>query len=526
MQRFNQTGGFHTLQRMYGCEIDDDGTIRGYEQLGYDGEDFISLDLEHVTWTAAKPQAVISKNKLDTEGAAPFEKFYLENICIEWLNKYVSHGRETLERKVRPEVSIFHKHSSPDVVCHTTGFYPKEVVITWKKDGEVMLEDVELRETLPNQDGSFQKRSILKVSAEELQKHNYTCVVQHSSLDKEIVKIIPRDGGSGVLRIGVLAAVLVIAVFVGFLIWKKKSGFTQVSQNMNRKSTEKNKQVLFLKVMRIRILNCYIMPLYSSLIRKTGGFHTLQRMYGCEIHDDGTIRGYEQLGYDGEDFISLDLEHVTWTAAKPQAVISKNKLNFAGAAPFEKYYLENICIEWLKKYASHGRETLERKVRPEVSIFHKHSSPDVVCHTTGFYPKEVVITWKKDGEVMLEDVELRETLPNQDGSFQKRSILKVSAEELQKHNYTCVVQHSSLDKEIVKIIPRDGGSGVLRIGVLAAVLVIAVFVGFLIWKKKSDFKQVPQNMNQNESREQRKKPMVPPVYLVPRPTWLADSCSL
>ncbi|XP_058234302.1 uncharacterized protein LOC131345432 isoform X2 [Hemibagrus wyckioides] len=233
MQRFNQTGGFHTLQRMYGCEIDDDGTIRGYEQLGYDGEDFISLDLEHVTWTAAKPQAVISKNKLDTEGAAPFEKFYLENICIEWLNKYVSHGRETLERKVRPEVSIFHKHSSPDVVCHTTGFYPKEVVITWKKDGEVMLEDVELRETLPNQDGSFQKRSILKVSAEELQKHNYTCVVQHSSLDKEIVKIIPRDGGSGVLRIGVLAAVLVIAVFVGFLIWKKKSGFTQVSQNMN-----------------------------------------------------------------------------------------------------------------------------------------------------------------------------------------------------------------------------------------------------------------------------------------------------
>ncbi|KAK3511713.1 hypothetical protein QTP70_017628 [Hemibagrus guttatus] len=231
------------------------------------------------------------------------------------------------------------------------------------------------------------------------------------------------------------------------------------------------------------------------------GVHTLQRMYSCEIHDDGTVRGYEQLGYDGEDFISLDLEHVTWTAAKPQAVISKNKLNSVGAASFEKDYLENICTEWLKKYVSYGRETLERKVRPEVSTFHKHSSPDVVCHATGFYPKEVVIIWQKDGEVMLEDVELRETLPNQDGSFQKRSILKVSAEELQKHTYTCVVQHSSLDKEIVKIILRDGGSGVLRIGVIAAVLVIAVFVGFLIWKKKSDFKQVPQNMNPSEEKQ-------------------------
>ncbi|GAA6090326.1 BOLA class I histocompatibility antigen, alpha chain BL3-7-like isoform X2, partial [Tachysurus ichikawai] len=68
--------------------------------------------------------------------------------------------------------SVFHKHSpSPEVVCHATGFFPKAVMISWRKDGEDVHEDVELRETLPNQDGSFQKRSILKVPAEELQKH-------------------------------------------------------------------------------------------------------------------------------------------------------------------------------------------------------------------------------------------------------------------------------------------------------------------------------------------------------------------
>ncbi|KAF7687780.1 hypothetical protein HF521_015008 [Silurus meridionalis] len=60
-------------------------------------------------------------------------------------------------------------------------------MIFWKKDGEDVYEDVELRETLPNQDGSFQKRSILKVSAEELQKHTYTCVIEHSSLEKDLV---------------------------------------------------------------------------------------------------------------------------------------------------------------------------------------------------------------------------------------------------------------------------------------------------------------------------------------------------
>ncbi|XP_060753287.1 class I histocompatibility antigen, F10 alpha chain-like isoform X1 [Tachysurus vachellii] len=243
---------------------------------------------------------------------------------------------------------------------------------------------------------------------------------------------------------------------------------------------------------------------------QTEGVHTLQRIYGCELHDDGTVRGYEQLAYDGEDFISLDLEHVTWTADKPQALITKNKLNTTGAAPFQKFYLENICIKWLQKYVTYGRETLERKARPEVSVFHKHSS--VVCHATGFYPKEVNITWQRDGEVMHENVELRETLPNQDGSFQKRSILRVSPEDLQKHNYTCVVQHSSLDKEIVKILNNtvsgdltDGGSAALRIGFLAAVLVFVVFVafvGFLLWKNKSDFKQVPQNMSPSEENPQ------------------------
>ncbi|XP_027029980.2 class I histocompatibility antigen, F10 alpha chain-like [Tachysurus fulvidraco] len=236
---------------------------------------------------------------------------------------------------------------------------------------------------------------------------------------------------------------------------------------------------------------------------QTAGVHTLQRMYGCELHDDGTVRGYEQLAYDGEDFISLDLEHVTWTAAKPQALNTKSKLNTAGAAKFEKLYLENTCIDWLQKYVFYSSETLERKARPEVSVFHKHSSPDVVCHATGFYPEEVMITWQRNGEVMHENVELRETLPNQDGSFQKRSILRVSPEDLQKHNYTCVVQHCSLDKEIVKILMKDGGSAALHIVFFAAVLVFVAFVVFLIWKKKPDFKPVPQNMSPSEEKPQQ-----------------------
>ncbi|XP_053530364.1 BOLA class I histocompatibility antigen, alpha chain BL3-7 [Ictalurus punctatus] len=238
MQRFNQTAGVHTVQVMYGCERDDDGTTRGYSQYGYDGEDFLSLDLKTKTWIAPTPQAVITKNKWEATGAEANQwKNYLENTCIDWLQKHVVYGRETLERKVPPTASVFQEEeSSPEVVCHATGFFPKTVMITWQKNGEDVHEDVELRETLPNQDGSFQKRSILTLSAEDLQKHTYTCVIQHSSLEKEIVlreediRILNPGGAPIGIIVGVVAVLLVlVAVVAGIVVWKKKnSGFKPV----------------------------------------------------------------------------------------------------------------------------------------------------------------------------------------------------------------------------------------------------------------------------------------------------------
>ncbi|KAK2845890.1 hypothetical protein Q7C36_010744 [Tachysurus vachellii] len=246
MNHFNQTEGVHTVQLMFGCEIDD-GTSRVFSHFSYDGEDFISLDLKTKTWTAAINKVLITKKKWNPTGhTAKGCTFYLENECIDWLKKFVSYRRDTLERKVRPETSLFQKESSsPEVVCHATGFFPKAVMITWRKDGEDVHEDVELRETLPNQDGSFQKRSILKVPAEELQKHTYTCVIQHSSLEKELVlnvseRQILKGGGSMAIIIGVVVALIVlsVAVVAGIMVWKKKnSGFKRAPASEESSST-------------------------------------------------------------------------------------------------------------------------------------------------------------------------------------------------------------------------------------------------------------------------------------------------
>ncbi|XP_049890946.1 major histocompatibility complex class I-related gene protein-like [Epinephelus moara] len=102
-QRFNQTGGVHIYQNMYGCEWDDE-TVKTnvFCQYGYDGEDFLSFDLKTETWITPKQQAVITIHKWDSNKAdIVYRKNYLTQSCPEWLKKYVDYGRSSLLRKGR-----------------------------------------------------------------------------------------------------------------------------------------------------------------------------------------------------------------------------------------------------------------------------------------------------------------------------------------------------------------------------------------------------------------------------------------
>ncbi|XP_062400903.1 class I histocompatibility antigen, F10 alpha chain-like [Sardina pilchardus] len=181
--RFNQSDGVHVFQRMYGCHYDDGKATSGSEQYGYEGADFISLDLDNMRWVAAVLQAVPTKLKWDRfDSQIQGRKDYFTHECTDWLKKYVQYGSSTLGRKVPPEVSVFlSSSSSSPVVCHATGFYPDRVMITWKRDGAEMQEDVDVGETLPNGDGTFQKRVVLTVSPEEREKFRFTCEVAHQS---------------------------------------------------------------------------------------------------------------------------------------------------------------------------------------------------------------------------------------------------------------------------------------------------------------------------------------------------------
>uniref|UniRef100_A0A0F8AX75 Major histocompatibility complex class I-related protein n=1 Tax=Larimichthys crocea TaxID=215358 RepID=A0A0F8AX75_LARCR len=189
-QRFNQSGGVHILQRVSGCEWDDEtGEVHGFNQFGYDGEDFISFDLKTSTWITPKPQVSIIKQRWDADKAGiEFIVNYHTQIYPEWLKKYVVYGSSSVVRTELPSVSLLQKTPSSPVTCHATGFYPDRAMMFWRKDGEEFHEDVDHGEILPNHDGTFQMSVDLNLSSVTPEDwRRYDCVFHLSGVEDDIV---------------------------------------------------------------------------------------------------------------------------------------------------------------------------------------------------------------------------------------------------------------------------------------------------------------------------------------------------
>ncbi|XP_068955450.1 class I histocompatibility antigen, Gogo-OKO alpha chain-like [Petaurus breviceps papuanus] len=223
---FNQSaGGVHTLQRMIGCEVTPElGFRRGFLQFAYDGQDYIALDTETSTWTAASPPAVNTKHEWEADGSAEKEKIYLEGRCVIELKKHLKVGKETLLRTDPPSVRMI-RHAAPHgevtLRCLAQDFYPADISLTWLRDGQELLQDMEFIETRPAGDGTFQKWAAVGVTPGE--EGEYTCRVQHEGLPEPLtLRWEPPSSSTWWYIVGGIAAGLLV-VIAGLWYWRKKN---------------------------------------------------------------------------------------------------------------------------------------------------------------------------------------------------------------------------------------------------------------------------------------------------------------
>uniref|UniRef100_A0A8C6HEK8 Histocompatibility 2, M region locus 10.5 n=1 Tax=Mus spicilegus TaxID=10103 RepID=A0A8C6HEK8_MUSSI len=216
---------YHTLQEVYGCNVANDGSfLGGHFRLTYYGYDDLYLNENLSSWIAHGKAAEYVKSRWDGGGDAERWKTYLQGVCVERLLRYMVLGKEALLRSDAPRTHVTH-HVRPEgnvtLRCWALGFYPADITMTWKRDGNNHTQDMELPDTRPAGDGTFQKWAAVVVpSGEELR---YTCHVHHKGLP-EPLKLKwepPHTIPIIAILIGLVLGTLVVGTVVIFLVWKK-----------------------------------------------------------------------------------------------------------------------------------------------------------------------------------------------------------------------------------------------------------------------------------------------------------------
>lgn len=210
--------------------------------------------------------------------------------------------------------------------------------------------------------------------------------------------------------------------------------------------------------------------------------HTLQVILGCEVQEDNSTRGFWKYGYDGQNHLEFCPETLDWRAAEPKAQATKlewevNKIR----AKQNRAYLERDCPEQLQRLLELGRGALDRQVPPLVKVTHHVASAvsTLRCQALNFYPQNITMKWLKDRQPLdAKDVELKDVLPNGDGTYQGWVALAVPPGE--ERRYTCQVEHPGLDQPLTATWEAPV-PGTLLTGVISgiAVCVILFFIGIL-----------------------------------------------
>ncbi|XP_024896433.1 BOLA class I histocompatibility antigen, alpha chain BL3-7 isoform X5 [Pteropus alecto] len=230
----------------------------------------------------------------------------------------------------------------------------------------------------------------------------------------------------------------------------------------------------------------------------TSGMHSTQRMFGCNIQEDGRSSSFWQFGFDGQDHLSLDLETLSWVSAEPMAMRTKRWWELERCyAEYDKAYLEGLCLTSLRRYLELGGQHLTRKEPPTVYVT-RHSTEDrgttLRCWALGFYPRDISLRWWLGEEELALETEHVETRPSGDGTYQMWAAVRVPAGE--EAGYTCHVQHSGLNHTLTVAWEPPSRHGLTAMVISSILLLLAVGVviltkRFLQARNKESYKQAP-----------------------------------
>uniref|UniRef100_A0A2K5S7U4 Ig-like domain-containing protein n=1 Tax=Cebus imitator TaxID=2715852 RepID=A0A2K5S7U4_CEBIM len=176
-----------------------------------------------------------------------------------------------------------------------------------------------------------------------------------------------------------------------------------------------------------------------------GALHSLQEIRLCEIHEDNSTKGFRHFYYDGELFLSQNLDTQKWTVPKASTAqaMAANIMNVWNEDALKAGTVLADCLWKLRRYLESGAG-VRKTVPPMVKVTRSEDSEgniNVTCWASGFYPRNITLTWRQDGvSLSHNDQQSEGVLPDGNGTYQIRVTIRIRQGEEQR--FTCYMEHS------------------------------------------------------------------------------------
>ncbi|XP_040588063.1 class I histocompatibility antigen, Gogo-OKO alpha chain-like [Mesocricetus auratus] len=216
------------MQILVACNVGPGGKFRrGQCKLIINGRDYITLNGDLSTWTVAGKEAETLRRQWEKTQVAKVMGVFLKKECVYLLLQHLNYAKEFLLRRDIPKLHVTHKvraDGNITLTCSALDFYHAELTLTWQRDGNDHRQDVQVMDTRPAGDGTFQKWAAVVVPPGEEQR--YTCRVDHEGLREPItVRWEPPQSPLPIIAIvtGLILGAVLMGAVVTFLIWKRRT---------------------------------------------------------------------------------------------------------------------------------------------------------------------------------------------------------------------------------------------------------------------------------------------------------------
>uniref|UniRef100_A0A674JIN8 Ig-like domain-containing protein n=1 Tax=Terrapene triunguis TaxID=2587831 RepID=A0A674JIN8_9SAUR len=154
------------------CELDDaTGAAQAITRYSLNGEDMLRYQSDQNRWFSVHPAAWRVAERWNREG----ETF--------GVMKLFTPQRWTQDRPCR-------------LICHVTGFYPRDIEVTWERGGQVAQGEQLTSGIRPNGDPTFQIQVSIELGQEGVSPTEHVCVVRHITLGGDPLRVTWGEGRS------------------------------------------------------------------------------------------------------------------------------------------------------------------------------------------------------------------------------------------------------------------------------------------------------------------------------------------